>query len=276
MNNIERKNFKIKESDKNEYSSHIVFNTLERIRDFYKDFSFLVIGYLNSQTNMIVNFDSYIYSSMEGTIESIATILKKGRIGDAFALLRKLHDKAILNIYINLYIEKNIKDDKWEVIEITKWLKGKDKLPHNTYGRMSEYIENSKELEFIFKKMMESESYLSVRARGNDHVHSNYFHNLLNNDNTILSENRLSLLSSFKDDLENIFILHLSCIFTIKEHYMSSTDYIDALEVGVAPEEGSQYWVAENVQSIFKDFIQAKQPDIADFIKNSTCMNLQS
>jgi len=56
---------------------------------------------------------------------------------------------------------------------------------------------------------------------------------------------------------------------------MASSDYLDALEVGQQPEEGSQYFVAPFVQQAFDKVIKVKRPDVAAAIKRNTAMVLE-
>jgi len=56
---------------------------------------------------------------------------------------------------------------------------------------------------------------------------------------------------------------------------MSSDDYIMALENGITPEEGSQYFVAPFVQNIFNTVIKVHRKDLYEEIKNTTSMMLE-
>ena len=110
--------------------------------------------------------------------------------------------------------------------------------------------------------------------RCNDHIHYNFFKNVMINDNQVHLKNRLTTLESISADIRSVFILHLSYIFYLKDHYMCSSDYLDALEVGKTPEEDSQYWVAPFVQSIFSNIIAKERPDVAQVIVENTYMQL--
>jgi hypothetical protein len=57
---------------------------------------------------------------------------------------------------------------------------------------------------------------------------------------------------------------------------MSSSDYIDALECGLKPKEGSQYYVAPYIQEYFDKIIKANRRDIAELIIKNTCMKINS
>jgi hypothetical protein len=63
-------------------------------------------------------------------------------------------------------------------------------------------------------------------------------------------------------------------MYSLNPHYMMSTDYIDALDLGMQPEEDSQYWVAPYVKDVFEKYIDTIRPDIAEFLKNHTMMEL--
>lgn len=263
------------EADKTEYKEHAVFNDLDKFISFYNSFSMSIMGFVTLGTRAVMNIDTYVYSSTQGTLESIKLVLEKGRIGDAFALLRKYHDSVTLNLYTNLYLEQNHDFQKSLLVqEVVDWLNSRKKLPHDNYGAMSKYLENSDQMKEIFGILYQDKSFRETRDRCNDHMHYNYFENVLINDNQVHFKNRISLLDLFRTDLENIFILHLSCIFYLNEHYMISSDYTDALDVGLNPEPDSQYWVAPFIQEIFSSTIEKKRPDVAEMIKKKTVMHL--
>ena len=243
------------------YKEHHVFKQLSEYADFYKSLSFSIFQCLTQGINTICNIDSYLYTSMQGTLESIKDILVKGRINDSYALLRKYYDSVVINIYTSLYLSDNFNIENFIVQKIDNWIKGKEKLPG--YRIMSEYIKNSKKLQKINNLLYKDKTYKLIRERCNGHTHYNFYRHVLLNDNEIFIKDRLKYLNAFSKDLENIFILHLSYLFYLNEHYMTSSDYIDSLECGLKPEEGSQYFVAPFVQEVFDNVI-----------KNDTSMKL--
>jgi hypothetical protein len=87
-------------------------------------------------------------------------------------------------------------------------------------------------------------------------------------------EDRVTVLDLLSKDTKHIFILHFAYIFFLKDYYMSSSDYMDALECWMSPIEDSQYWVAPFIQEIFDEIIKKERPDIADAIKQHSCMSL--
>jgi hypothetical protein len=87
--------------------------------------------------------------------------------------------------------------------------------------------------------------------------------------------NRIKFLEQLSIDLRNIFIKHFVWLFSIKDNYMMSSDYIDYLDMGMTPPKNSQYWVATLIQEIFDEIIKQYRPDLADELKKSTYMELK-
>jgi len=255
------------------YKQHRVFEQLSKYAEFYKDLSFLIFCWVTLGTKSVINIDAYVYSSMQGTLESIRDILIQGRINDSYALLRKYYDVAIINIYSDLYLDDNFNIDNFVVKEIEKWLQGKEALPK--YRIMSNYIRSSKKLTKINELLYKDKTYNAIRDRCNNHMHYNDYYNVILNNNESYLENRVAILDGFSKDLENIFILHLSYLFYLNDRYMMSSDYVDSLDCGQTPEEGSQYYVAPFVQEIFDSVIKKNRIDLATEIKNNTSMMLK-
>jgi len=256
-----------------EYLNHDVFNDLTGYSDFYSRLSFLIMGFVSQGTKSLINLDTSFFSSIEGTLDSINEILSKGRINDSYALLRKYYDSTIINIYFNLYLEDNFDIENMIVEEIDKWRSGAGSMPH--YQAMLKYIENSSTLEPITKLLKSDDRYKQIRDRCNNHMHYNFFQNAVYNNNQVHISDRLEILDTFSKDLRNLFIQHFAYVFYLKDHYMMSSDYIDSLDIGIAPEEGSQYFVAPFIQETFDEIIKKERPDIASEILSNTEMNLE-
>lgn len=256
------------------YLNHFVFDQLNEYVKFYNTLADHVMQWLsNGIYGNIINIDTYVYSSMAGTIESIKDVLLKGRINDAYALLRKYHDVTIINIYTNLYLEDKFNLESMVVARIDNWVKGKEKLPY--FDEMSKYITNSSLLENLTSVISNGDDFKGIRGRCNDHTHYNFYYYLVQNDNQIVDPDRTRFLTSFSTDMEAIFIQHISYIFYLKDNYLMSSYYLDCIEMGMTPEENSEYYVAEFIQNIFDKFIKAKRPDVANIILENTTMYLK-
>lgn len=254
------------------YKEHRVFAELERYAKFYERLAMSVFSFASMGTKAICNIDTYVYSSMQGTVESIKTILLAGRINDAYALLRKYYDSAVINVYSNLYLHDNFSIENFVVERIHNWLQGKEALPE--YRVMSQYIRASDALRPINDLLNIDDRYKRLRARCNDHTHYNFFRSVMLNDDEVHIENRGWWLERFAEDVKDVFVLHLGYVFFLNGHYMMSSDYMDALDCNTQPEEGSQYWVAPFVQDIFSEVVTPRRPDITATIKASSAMQL--
>ncbi len=255
------------------YKTHQVFEQLRKYAKFYKSLSYSIMHFISQGTKSLINIDTYVYSSIQGTLESIRDILIQGRINDSYALLRKYYDVVIINIYSDLYLNDRFGLENFVVDKIENWLRGKDKLPE--YRVMSKYIRTSNKLAKIVDLIYKDKTYKELRDRCNNHMHYNFYYNLLLNDNETYLGNRIDILNEFSKDLENIFILHLSFLFYLNDHYMMSMDYADSMDCGLTPEEGSQYYVAPFIQEVFSAVIKKNRPDLAAEIKAKTSMSLE-
>ena len=270
---MEFENIKPEDRLGSDYSGHVVFRQLDNYSDFYESLSFLIMGRISSGTKAIVNLDTYAFTSIKGTIDSIKDILRKGRINDSYALLRKYFDSTMINIYTNLYLKDHVSLENFIVTHIDNWRKGSETIPE--YRVISSYIKNSAKYKALNDLLKKDNRYKEIRNRCNDHTHYNFYRHMLLNDNEINNPHRLKYLDIFSRDIQDIFIQHFAYIFYLQDSYMMSSDYIDSLDVGLTPVEDSQYWVAGFIQDIFDNIIKIKRPDIADLIKNNTSMELK-
>jgi len=254
------------------YTNHGVFLELERYAAFYESLSFSTL-FLCSAGATIPNFDSYFYSSIQGTMESIHDVLKNGRINDAYALLRKYHDSVIINVYSDLYLQDCIGDGDFVVVVIDNWLKGTGQLPG--FRKMSKYIYCSDKVAAVTGLLCSDNRYKDIRDRCNSHMHYNLFANALLNDSSLVLDTRLEVLDAFLSDLADLFIFHFACMFLLNGHYMASSDYMDSLECGIKPEADSEYWVAPFVQEVLDDVVAVRRPDVAEAIRQHIGMRLE-
>src|SRR5690606_24490798 len=97
--------------DDKKYSEHHIFAQVETYSEFYKDFSFQIMSWMPNGTRSVINLDTYVYSSIQGTLESMCDTIIKGRLNDSYALLRKYYDSTVINIYSNLYLLDNFSID---------------------------------------------------------------------------------------------------------------------------------------------------------------------
>ncbi|MBP9018143.1 MAG: hypothetical protein BWZ11_00821 [Bacteroidetes bacterium ADurb.BinA395] len=151
-------------------------------------------------------------------------------------------------------------------------MKGKEILP--TIRKINDYLKKSEKLKPIIELLDKDNFLKKTRKRCNDNLHYNYYYNVLLNDNAIYIKNRLKYLDNLEKDLDNIILQHLSLIFFLNDHYMMSSDYRDCIDLGLIPEENSQYRVDPFVQYILDKTVRENRPDLYELIKNRTEMQL--
>jgi hypothetical protein len=255
-----------------EYANHHAFSDLSNFADFYRQLSMSVFRFSTMGTSAVCNIDSYLYSSIEGTLRSIRETLAAGRMGDAYTLLRRYYDSTVINIYATLYLRDHFSLDQFVVERIQKWLSGDERLPE--YRVMSQYIRSSKQLQPINDLLYATSKYKLLRDRCNDLTHYNFFEYVLLNDGDVYVRSRGQWLDNIAEDARDIFVMHLGSVFFLSDHYMMSSDYLDALDFGERPEDGCQYWVAPFVQETFDKVIGKVHPALSAVIKAHTSMQL--
>ena len=254
------------------YKMHGIFGELDFYIEFYENLAFSVLRWVSGGTGSLTNIDTYLFSSVQGTLSSIHQILGGGKINDAYALLRKFYDLAIANVYANLYLEEQVRAGSLIAAQIDDWRRGKAKLPE--YRIMSQYIRASKRLMTVSDLLHHDDRYKRLRARCNDHTHYNYFKNVILNDGEIRLPERGAALQQIADDIRDLFVLHFVYLFTVMPHYMMSSDYVDSLDCGLEPQEGSEYWVAPFIQQAFDEVVTRHRPDLAAAIRTGSAMQL--
>lgn len=253
------------------YRDHRVFSALHEASVFYDHLSIGVMQFPTLGTRSAINIDTYVLSSMAGTLRSIGTIVGSGQINDGFALLRKYFDSIFINIYTNVYLEDNCQIDNYVVDRVVNWLNGREKLP--AFREMSGYVRSSSKMAAITALLYGDSRYTKIRDRCNDNTHYNFYINVMLNDGEVHLKERVAWLDFLVDDIDDLFVMHFAYLFTMKDHYMMSSDYLDSLEFGSEPVEGSQYWVAPFIQSAFAR-VQRRRPDIAAELRSKSSMAL--
>ena len=258
-------------TDNPAYLSHPVLGTLERYAEFYEQLSMSVVGFVTGGTTVVTSIDSLLYQSIGGTLRSVKVIIREGRINDGYALLRKYFDSVMLSLYVDLYL--NNRPGEGAVKEAIDWLRGTNALPK--YKVMHAYVANSCRLEPVIGMLLKADGrYKAVRDRCNGHMHYGDFRSVLLND-TDVPVDRLPVLDQLENDVADLFVLHLACVFFVNGHYMMASDYMDHVDSGTEPEPDSQYRVARFVQEIVDEVLQVRRPDVCAEIRSYTSMHLE-
>ena len=256
-----------------EYQSHKIFPLLDTLVGYYNAFYMIGPDFLTKGLILgLFNIDKVICGSLAGTLDSVRKVMKDGRLNDAYALLRKYHDGILVAIYVNVYIAENCSLDNFIVEKIQNWVKNKQKLPSSE--KMLDVIRKHKPLEDLEKLFDFDGLYHRIRRLTNGNTHYNKLYYLWLNNNMIYNPKREKELDNLYACTLHLFILHFAYMYSLNPHYMMSTDYVDALDAGFQPEDGSQYWVAPYVKDVFNKYIVTKRPDVAEYMRTHTEMEL--
>lgn len=249
------------------YLKHKVFDDLKYMMAFYDSISMTCFGFIATGTHGITNYASYVYSAIEGTLDSISNLLTKGRMNDAYTLIRKLFDDILLEIYMDVTLKDKFSIDNFFVEEVDEWICGKHRIPKTEKILKSlEKSEHTKDLYPLFGW----DTYLKKnRELLDDSVHSNRFQRMLLNCNTVYIENRERHLKNCEIILNQLFLLHLSFIFHLNPQYLMASNYMDYMDEGQTPPAGSENWIARFAQDAFDKVIKPHKK-ISEFIKR-TC-----
>ena len=249
------------------YLEHKVFDDLKYMKEFYDSISMSCFSFVAKGTHGITNYASYVYSAIEGTLDSITILLENGRINDAYTLMRKLFDDILLEIYMNVILKDKISIDNLFVKEVNEWLQGRHRIPCT--NMILKYLKESQRTKDIYP-LFGWDTYLKKnRVLLDDSVHSNRFTLMLLNCNTVNIKNKERHLKNCEVMLNQLFLMHLSFIIHLNPHYLIASDYMDYMEMGMTPPEGSENWIAQFAQDAFDKIIRPHM-DIANFII-STC-----
>jgi len=253
-----------------EYLEHKVFSELRDFIGYYDRLSYNCFHFITPGTSAIFNIDTHVFTSMFGTLDSIAMVLEHGRINDAFALLRKFYDSVTIDVYKSIYLKNNSTIEHYLVEDIDNWTQGKTKLP--VFPKMAQYIINDKSLGDINAYFDFKGSFSKIRNICNKHSHYNSLIIMMTNDNNIINQNRIKYLDTISFCIRELVIFDFAYNIFLNEGYFTSTDYIDSLDCGVTPNEGSQYLVAYFTEEFFIKYLDKYKPDLANYLKANTSL----
>lgn len=286
-----------------DYFAHEVFELLDNIIAFYEFLSMNSEGASGVLLSNKLGINSLIYSSIQGTIESIKYLSLAGHFSDAFAIARKYEDAMLTDLYANILI----RDDEEEIMNPNILIKEDEEKIMDEDDKIAELLNNSEvrtwilnRKPYLFGNISNADAKIVKRSNPeygeltelnnlleryksepreicNDNVHYNSLKNYAYNSyNYIAYNNRgVELLDKLYNLILDVFTKHFSYTYMMKPDNFVSCDYIYAKEEGEEPEEGSEYWVASIVQDVFDKYIKTKRKDVANYLINNGTMKLE-
>lgn len=267
-----------------DYYNHKLFSFLDKIYEFYMALSDRASDYTDGSfiTGRFA-FNGNVYSSIGGTVESIKVLSYCGRLNDVFALLRKLEDATLIDLYKNILLKKEEENLVTSDIPIKEIL---DNSVIRTWTQATHQLMRNGELDKIKSKVKDVDACLGdllhieekpFRQDCNNNVHYNSWSNFILNVWELHRVNGqgIKALDIIYEIISKIFAVHFSYTYIQHPEYYSSLDYLSALEDGDEPIEGSQYSVMSIVQDVFDMYIKCEYKEVADYLISKDLMDLK-
>ena len=247
--------------------------------------------------------------SANNTLQSIRFCASKGYMGDAFMLARKLRDTLFQYLFMLETLENkpSVEDDSietkdllcsdpeafityvekmWNImlnssksdqaLAVDAWLT--NELSDEEHKKVrKEFFDASK----YYKLLMQNESvkdcfekYLNTYIDDQDRILNNYTH--INgitfhqaNLPQYVWDKRKELYKELQIVLIGIITSFLACIVLIAPSIITSSDYVEALEMQAQPKEDSQYWIASGIQEYMDTYFPKVAPDFKKFLRDN-------
>ena len=270
-----------------DYYNHKIFAMLSDLESFYGFLSDSSFGNVDGLfLTQKISYQNKIYASMQGSIESIKILVYIGRLNDAFALVRKYYDAVDTDIYQSILTKEEEKDfldngpSKNSVI--SAWAYAQEHLydkPSKKDPPPRTYVNKNRALKKLDNELFKITSDIKKKQSKeicNDNMHYNSWDNfVLNANESFDSTNKINALYEMFENISIVICYHFSYIYRLHSEYYSSSDYGDALDMGISPEADSQYWVAPIVQDVFDKYIKTYSKQLTTYILNLKSINFQ-
>lgn len=273
-----------------EYDGHKIFQDLKDIMNFYETLSwsnYNPVEYAGLiSRSKVLSTSTYVFGSLAGTMESIFVLLHNGRCNDALALIRKYCDTIILDIYLRL-LTKDLNETVLEKESIQSIINNKVTNWIDSEGRLFD----EKKINIVYDKISKSEPkltqlfnlrdsnalYKKLRDLCNDNMHNNYLFTIMANDANMIKvreDIRKIMLKNASIAIRYFFSIHFAFIYCEDCAFMMSSDYMDHLELGSKPPEGSERWLANSVLTAF-EIVKSIKPSVAEYLISLDLMDLE-
>lgn len=256
------------------YKEHSLFKELDEMMQFYDGVSDRAFYFLPSGTKGFVNYETYYFMSIKGTLESIKALLQNGRINDSLVLVRKKFDDILTEIYLTVILKEKFDITKSLYVEdVQKWLESSFRIP--SLKKILKTIETSSYTKYLYP-FFGWRTYLEHNRQFlDDSVHANKYSRVLYNCNTVcLKDKREKFLSNISVILNQLMMIQVSFIFHLNPAYLMASDYMDYMELSLTPPDGAVEWIAPFAQEAFDRYIK-QYDNLASFIKATCSLQIQ-
>lgn len=179
-----------------------------------------------------------------------------------------------LNYYLQIHYSEGWKDIDHKAIDA--WF---DDSAHS--GDFRRQLDNKNYYGYLEKNQLVKQcidifklksSWDMLKKRENNYTHNNgrtYISDNIPFHLVALNQRLEELLDQIGRDIIFITSLFLTILILIKPNFISSSDYLDYLEIGEQPPEDSQYWVDPTVQDFISKYLSSLHPELSNFLKKN-------
>lgn len=254
-----------------------LISEMHKIEEFLGDFGFLSFGrdfVLCGKNTFSLQM---VVTSCELTAGSVISCCESGCMADAYSMLRKYRDDMFFYLYVVVYDTYNKLENNSKLVaqmekNIERWVN--NNLDNLYIGDILMAIGQSPRAKDAVRKYKLKSYFDTIGNRLNNYVHSNgvLFYN--RNVNAYQGDHLQKQMQELLKDMRFITITFLFLLTLSSPLSIMSTDYIDSLDCGLMPTEGSEYWVAPFVENYIKENICFIDESCLNYLRENTSMAL--
>ena len=247
---------------------------LKEVEKFVSDFALLSFGRDFIMCRNYTFSIQTVFTSLELTAGSIVSCCQFGCLADANSLLRKYRDDIFFSLYLVVY-DRNKQDISKPNIHkmednIERWIK--NDLSDLQIGEVLKAIAQSPTTKETVQRYNLQAYFDRLGARLNNYVHSNGIKYYNRNIALYRADELQEQLNSLLADMRFITVTFVFLLTLCAQYYISSIDYVDYLDCGIEPPDGSQYWVASFVADFLKENLHLIDKSCTDYLRDNTSM----
>lgn len=265
-------------------------NRNEKYKEFERLFNVLIdfmwsLSYLISWNGHVITMvtegkkfilQTELIDSAVRTLYSIKICSQNGNISDVNTLIRKYRDDIFLFLYfIEASNNYSMLDEKTTTHEknAAKWIE--NKLDSLHISAILKYLADNKIVAEVIDKHNLRKTWDVIGTNLNNYVHNNGISYTLLNYRYFDKKGIHRFTQDIILKIEYITVIFMIILILINPPYISSSDYVDALTVGIEPEDSSQYNIAPFIQEFINDTIKKVNPQLTKFLIDNVYMKLE-
>lgn len=221
--------------------------------------------------NKVFIMQSGILDSTYSTLLSIRQLVEIGHFSDVNVLMRKLRDDLFLFLYLLEVVNRyRLGHETVHERNAFKWME--NKLENLTISDILIYLIKNESINKAIIKHNLRKAWDNIGKNLNNFVHGNGIMyaqlNYANYDYKTIEK----IFNDITFKLSYIVSVFVVLLILIKPSLISSSDYVDALELGIQPARDSQYNIAPFIQEFIDNYVIKLHPDIKNFLKDRVYM----